>query len=150
MKDAFGGILNIMFIAVFLVIVSGILGFIVCYTKAFRMKNFVISAIEQYETYGCFESNSGYGASSCSEKIKENAKSIGYSPVNVNCPKNFSPNADNGDTFFCYKENTSNSGKYYSIVTQVDLDIPIINHIMGLTFFQVHGDTRVINTRFGE
>ena len=48
MKDAFGGIVNIVLVAIFLVIISGILGLVVNYTKAFRMKNAVISAIEQY------------------------------------------------------------------------------------------------------
>ena len=58
MRDAFGGIVNIVLVAIFLVIVSGILGLVVNYTKAFRMKNTVISAIEQYEgADGCFEKN---------------------------------------------------------------------------------------------
>ena len=46
MKDAFGGILNLAFLAVFLLLVMGILGLIVNYTKAFRMKNFTIDYIE--------------------------------------------------------------------------------------------------------
>ena len=148
MKDAFGGILNLAFVVVFLVLVSGILGMIVNYTKAFRMKNFIISSIEQYESYGCFSGNSLYSDSDCKKKIKESAESIGYHPVRVNCPDATYSLNDSIDTFFCYKENTSESGKYYSIVTQVDINIPIIRNILGLSFFQVHGDTRIINTRY--
>ena len=48
MQEAFGGILNIFLILIFLVIVEGILAFTVSYTKAFRMKNYVIATIEQY------------------------------------------------------------------------------------------------------
>lgn len=137
MKDAFGGIINIALISVFLLIVSGILGLTVNYTKAFRMKNTVISAIEQYEAHGCFNS----GDSDCKDKIKDGASKFGYHPVSINC-KNYTAQIDN---LFCYKENrTSNGNKYYSIVTQVDINIPIINKMMGLSFFQVHGDTRVI------
>ena len=58
MRDAFGGIVNIVLVAIFLVIVSGILGLVVNYTKAFRMKNAVISTIEQYEgADSCFTEN---------------------------------------------------------------------------------------------
>ena len=53
---------------------------------------------------------------------------------------------------FCYRySRVSNNKKnaYYNywkfrIITQVDIDIPIINKIMGLYFFQVKGDTRKI------
>ncbi len=144
MQDAFGGILNIIFIAVFLVIVEGILGLVVNYSKAFRMKNFVISNIERYDGYGCFQDRAS-GNTDCRNKIEEGAKSIGYSPTTLlRCDT-----GDlyvNSDSLFCYKEQISVSGnnRYYTIVTQVDINIPIINNIMGLSFFQVHGDTRVI------
>ena len=42
MRDAFGGIANMVVIIVFLVIVSGYLAFNVNYTKAFRVKNKII------------------------------------------------------------------------------------------------------------
>ena len=56
MKDAFGGILNLVLIVVFLLLIEGILGLVVNYSKAFRMKNTVISAIERFRGYGCFSS----------------------------------------------------------------------------------------------
>ena len=143
MKDAFGGILNLVIIAVFLVIVSGILGLTVNYTKAFRMKNYVISAIEKYEGYGCF---GGSSDTPCKTRIEEGAKSIGYHPVDVNCPT--TEFKQEGNDFFCYKINHSTNGNlYYTITTQVDINIPIINKIMGLSFFQVHGDTRIIKDK---
>ena len=139
MKDAFGGILNIVLITVFLVIVSGLLAMTVNYTKAFRMKNAVISAIEQYEGYGCFDE---HGDSACIDKIKEYAEGIGYHPTNLVCNNGFKEVA----SYFCYNapSNTKNGKKYYSVVTQVDVDMPIVNRIMGFSFFQVHGDTRYI------
>ena len=45
MRDAFGGIVNISMIVVFLVVVSGYLAFNVTYTKAFRMKNKIITTL---------------------------------------------------------------------------------------------------------
>ena len=74
MRDAFGGIVNIVLVAIFLVIISGILGLVVNYTKAFRMKNTVISTIEQYEgAQGCFGNSSATG---CQERIEERAKKL--------------------------------------------------------------------------
>ena len=43
MRDAFGGLLNMVIIVVFLVLVSGYLAFNVNYTKAFRVKNKIIT-----------------------------------------------------------------------------------------------------------
>ena len=140
MKDAFGGIVSIAFIAVFLVIVSGVLGLTVSYTKAFRMKNIVISAIEQYEGYGCFSASSG-----CRDKIEEGAKKIGYSSnVDLNCPSSY----EKVEGRFCYRKDPTNGGNFiYKIITQVDIDIPIINKLTGFSFFQINGDTRTIQNR---
>ena len=141
MKDAFGGILNIAFIAIFLVLVSGILGLIVNYTKAFKMKNIVISTIEQYEgASGCFDGSD----SGCRNRMMSEAKNIGYRPTNLQCP--YSKGYTKTNDLFCYKKIESDSGRnyVYSIITQVDINIPIINNIMGMSIFQVHGDTRAI------
>ena len=93
MKDAFGGILNLAFLAVFLLLVMGILGLIVNYTKAFRMKNFTIDYIERYEG-SCRK-----GTDACIRAIKEKAQSISYSPTIKNCPSGFT----NMDGYFCMK-----------------------------------------------
>ena len=49
MRDAFGGIVNLSMIVIFLVLVCGYLAFNVNYTKAFRVKNYIITTMEQYE-----------------------------------------------------------------------------------------------------
>ena len=142
MQEAFGGVLNIVLIAVFFVIVEGILGMTVNYSKAFRMKNYVISTIEQYEASStCFTN----GDSACLKRIKLRAEQLGYSPTDLKC--------SNGQAqvqgLFCYNEvrdsSNKNSAKYktYRIDTQVDFNFPIINR-MGFSIFQVGGDTRLI------
>lgn len=138
MKDAFGGILSIVLISIFLVIVSGILGLVVNYSKAFRMKNYIISTIEQYNgASGCFGNSTG--GSGCETKIRNYASELGYhpDPSALNCN-----GYDRAFDLFCYHEDTTN--KYYTIVTQVDIDIPIVNRIAGISIFQVHGDTRAV------
>lgn len=144
MQEAFGGILNIVIIAIFLVIVEGILGFTVNYTKAFKMKNVVISAMEEYEAAKCVGDSSQNSA--CREKIRSGANQIGYAPSNLACPNGY----DSIDNLFCVTEIQTNSSHEnsiyvsYRIVTQVDVNVPIIRNIMGFSFFQVSGDTRVI------
>ena len=148
MQEAFGGILNIVLIVVFLVIVEGILGFAVSYTKAFRMKNYVISVVEQYDAAGCLEPTAQTG---CKDKIKQHAHNIAYRPSSISCQTD----EVNVEGYYCIsavkpEENAVADGvnsaeyKYYRVVTQVDINIPIIKNIMGLRFFQVTGDTRLI------
>lgn len=142
MKDAFGGVLNLVLIALFLVIVSGVLGLTVSYTKAFNFKNYVISSIENYEgSKGCFDVN---GA--CFKKIKDKADRIGYAPVvGISCHGNTSVG-----NLFCYSQEPADPTPEpvkYKITTQIDLNIPIISKIAGFSAFQVSGDTRLIKRK---
>ncbi len=137
MRDALGGVVNIAIIVVFMVIVSGYLAFNVNYTKAFRVKNKIISVIENRE--GLDEEGK--------EEIKNYSKSIGYNVKGINC--NTGWEADN-KVGFCYKivasENNNELNKgYYEIITFVSIDIPIIRNIMPhIEFFQVRGSTKSI------
>ena len=145
MQDAFGGIINMFFIGLFLLIVISVLGLVVSYTKAFKMKNVIISHIENYEATGCFSAGTA-----CMNKINESAKALGYG-ADMNCTTGFTEI----EGLFCYKEmsvsgtkeHVSSNPKRYRIITQVDLDLPLISNIFSMTFFQVSGDTRVIETR---
>lgn len=160
MRDAYGGVVNIAIIVVFLVLVSGYLAFNVNYTKAFRLKNEIISVLEEYEGNG-FESigdGCGGGTNAICNRIKDYASQIGYNASTINPPN------DNG-TWKCDKTvgycvglftednvtnisgstNSSEMQKIYFIVkTQININIPIINNIMGLRIFQVSGSTKTI------
>lgn len=145
MRDAYGGIMNIVFLVVFFVLVEGILGFIVGYTKAFKAKNLIISTIEEYEASGCFDS----GDTACISKIKERAELIGYRPTDLNCAKE--GGVGNVEDLFCWKEVNVNKTHYkgtkpssYRITTQVDITFPLIDKVLKFSFFQISGDTRVI------
>lgn len=147
MRDAFGGILNIVFVTIFLLVVEGVLGLVVNYTKAFKMKNNVINMIEQYEAVGCFDKS---GNTACVKRIIDKAQEIGYSPVSLKCPNDFT--AVKG--LFCYKEsivdnksNYSSRANIYRVITQVDLHFPLLSEIFGFSIFQVSGDTEVVETQ---
>ena len=146
MQNAYGGIVNITFIVVFLVIVSGYLAFSVNYNKAFRVKNKMISAIEECE--GIKENDD-----CATQKIEEYIKQIGYSNANnwtadgyTHCPSKKG---------YCWEEQEAgNSSKelgekvYYKVTTAVNIDLPILNKILpNMKLFQVSGTTKTFRKR---
>lgn len=155
MRDAFGGIVNIFFIIMFIVIISGYLAFAANYNKAFRYKNKIINVIEQYEGYGV-----GQPGSEVTKAIDNYRKSIGYSlstTLRADEPEECingtdmtcNTNCDN-KLGYCYVEQTQTTSgeltkKYYTITTAVNIDIPILNRIMpNMRIFQVNGTTKAI------
>ena len=140
MRDSIGGIFNITFIAVFMLVVSGYLAFSVSYNKAYKVKNKIISTLEQYEGYNNkskavidkYMNDLGYNAGEVSSKLKSN----------YDCCSNRG---------YCVKwviDDSSNSGLpkgYYKVVTTVNIDVPIFNKFLPfMTFFQTTGDTMTI------
>jgi hypothetical protein len=146
MQDAYGGLVNIFLLVTFLIVIEGVFAIAVNYTKAFKMKNYVIASIEQYEgSETCFGT---VGESACIKRIKEYAANIAYAPAELNC--NASNQYKEVEGLFCWKESDNKSqensatNKSYRIVTQVDIHFPIVSKLTGLSFFQVSGDTRMI------
>lgn len=152
MRDAIGGVFNIWFLMIFIVFVSGYLAFSVSYSKAFKVKNKIISVIEQYQGYN----------DNAAEKIDQYIDKLGYNRASQaqaeerlgkfdtsggwTCPNN---------TGYCYKktyvdgdENGSATGRpksYYSVVTFVNVEIPIFEKFLPyLSFFHTSGDTMTI------
>ena len=143
MRDAFGGVVNLAMIVIFLVLVTGYLAFNVNYTKAFRVKNYIITKFEQYE------GNCGTNTT-CNDEIQSYMKTVGYHQ-----PSDIKVDGFNCDAGYCFKEfevkrdsgsvKENNEQKYYRVVTQIIIDIPIVNKIMpNLKIFQIAGDTKLI------
>lgn len=144
MRDAMGGSVALVIIVVFIVIALGYMAFNVNYTKAFRMKNKIISVYEDYD---------GECNSECRSAIKEYSKTIGYSTGNnMSCPSGFR----NSDDLYCYKElkyvnrtddrssliDDMKDKRYFRIITKINIEIPIINNILDLKIFYITGDTK--------
>lgn len=143
MRDALGGTVVITIIVIFIVFVSAYLAFNVNYTKAFKMKNKIISTYEEYN---------GKCETDCKTKIKEYAESIGYKPK-LNCGGY--DRDSNG--LYCFKEMFVNKDNrscdeglksYYKIQTKIDIRIPIVDNILGLQVFAISGDTKVFEDKF--
>lgn len=154
MRDAYSGIINIVFVVLVLVIIEGILGLIVSYTKAFKMKNAVISHIENYEGSGC-DGSMGTDTG-CIKEIRNSAKRLAYSPSSLNKCSGMTPVAIDGKVYYCFTKTSETKDvqvgnitikrtyDIYTVVTQIDLSFPIIEHVMGMRFFQVSGSTKPI------
>ncbi len=141
MRDAIGGVVNLVIIVVFLLIVSGYLAFNVNYTKAFRVKNKIITTFEQYSG-NC---NGQVGNNACQNIIVQYMQRLGYDQNN-GIEKSPPPNSkcQNG---YCYEEvivkNNEITKVYYRITTQITIDIPIIKNIMSQNnVFRITGDTK--------
>ena len=148
MRDAIGGLVNVQIILVFIVLVSGYLAFSVNYTKAFRVKNKIITAIEQNE-------GDISAATSDNGDLWNYIRQVGYNPsFSRNTQERIMDELGDGsacnvDLGFCYKENDFSTPtltkKQYRVVTIISVDIPIIKQIMeSINFFKVSGDTKTI------
>lgn len=143
MRDAMGGTVVLVIIVIFIVFALGYMAFNVNYTKAFRMKNKIISVYEDFD--GKCESN-------CESVIKNYAKTLGYSAGNnMTCPTGYNGSSN----IYCYQKVEASSGlsgdgvvndtrkkSYYRIITKINVEVPIINNILDFKIFYITGDTK--------
>ncbi len=156
MRDALGGTVTLMIIVVFIVFALGYMAFNVNYTKAFRMKNKIISVYEDYK--------GDCSSTECQNTITNYARTIGYTTdLSMSCPSGF----EKVKGMYCVRETVVNSDKqyssishikksgrsgvslsdiktkhYFTIITKINIQIPVINNIMDLQFFNIRGDTK--------
>ena len=152
MSNAFGGVTNLVIIVFFLVLVMGYLAFNVQYSKAFKVKNMALTTLEQYEG-NCAEADT-----KCNEKIQAYIKQIGYGVTKINnpgsCPNGGSIYHCNNGYCYCVIDLPQNSDdmyksvkrEYYHVITEVEMNIPIINKVLeGIRFFRVSGDSKPVS-----
>ena len=146
MRDALGGTVSIAIIVIFIVIALGYLAFNVNYTKAFRMKDKIITLYDYYD---------GNCGSACQDEIYSYAREIGYATDNnLVCPE---VTEGKGvvqrvrDLYCEIKYDVSDNsnvvgdrkGKiYYRIITKINLQVPIISNIFDFRFFYISADTK--------
>lgn len=152
MRDALGGTVNIAIIVVFIVFALGYLAYNVNYTKAFRMKDKIITVYEKYK--GVCPNDT------CGKEIDDYAKSIGYQPDNFDCLGDENTGINGLYCIKGIKVNDIDDMKtrcYYHVVTRISISIPILENILniegtdpdnpgrrGISAFFVTGDTKTI------
>lgn len=141
MRDAIGGVVNITFIAIFMIVVSAYLAFTVSYNRAFKVKNKVISILEQYEHFN----------EPAKSAIKEYNTRLGYSGQQGFNLDGYTCPSDLQGICIKWTQDTESTEAglpkgYYSVVTAVEVNIPIFNKFLPfMTVFQTSGDTMTIN-----
>lgn len=148
MSNAYGGIVNLAILVVFLVIVSGFLAFSVAYNKAFRVKNKMISSIEVCE--GIVDNDNDCAVKS----IEDYMKSIGF---NSDSSWKLDPTELKNGTCrngYCWdKIEAPNASKenpkyYYKVATAVNIDLPVLSKILPqMKIFRVSGTTKNISVK---
>lgn len=150
MKHAIGSGWMLGFVATFIVLFSAYLAISVNYTKAFKVKNRIISLIEENE--GFTRSSDVKESGTDIDKIKNKAKQttedkvylylneIGYNYSDINCPDSIGAGNDYPGGY-CIKKITATQGSYYKVATFISLELPIIWIKINVP---ITGETKVI------
>lgn len=145
MKDAIGSYFNYTLLFVFIFIVVGFITLAMNYTKAYRVKNNVLTYLEKYEGNVSNEEMLGI--------IDSHIKSVGYQTNNdyITAAKDEGyecPTLKEQVQGWCYKKIKNNIKKdefNIEIVVFINLDIPFINRIFpNVKFFWMSGLTNSI------
>lgn len=148
MRDAIGQVFALQVILAFVLLINGYMAYSVNYTRAFRVKNQIVNIIEQYE---------GPYNDEAIAKINNYIAQMTYK-VPPKLVQEFLEDYSSSDekscqNGWCYVAHDvsiddadgERTGKYYSVVTFVNINIPVINNLVGLgDFLRVVGETKTI------
>ena len=147
MRDAIGQVFALQVILIFVLLINGYMAYSVNYARAFRVKNQIVNIIEQYE---------GPTNEEAITKINDYIEQMSYAADNEQMLRYQSNNPDAvcpGYNGWCYQvhevsqtgADEDRNGVYYSVVTFVNIDIPVVKNILGMgSFLHVVGETRTI------
>ncbi len=154
MRESIGGAWLLGIVTIFIFFFSAFLAYSISYTKAFNVKNNIISIIEQYEGYSTSESDL---ASLSDEELDKSVEGMVYKNIR-NTGYNFSnaqgfdcegvvngmPNTTTEGGYCVVKycpNGTNNSNTHYKITTYIALRLPVINVPVRIP---ISGETRTI------
>ena len=150
MRDAIGQVFALQVILAFVLLINGYMAYSVNYTRAFRVKNQIVNIIEQYE------GPTDEAMAKIGSYVDGTTYRVPQTLIN-NFRNRYASNSDDGEVScqdgWCYIAHDVRTtggdgemnGTYYSVVTFVNIDIPVINNLIGLgDFLSVSGETRTI------
>lgn len=149
--------LVIIFLFIFVILFAGSTS----YTRAFKVKNRIISIIEKYESEIL---TSGFNNEKVLNEIDLALSDAGYRvQKNVDTSCSNALNKRFANTFFTYKvvntgkntykyciaefydENSAMHGRYYAVITYMYFEIPLINQTLE---FPVYGETKTLGLAY--
>lgn len=134
MRESIGGAIILKFVMLFIIIINSYLAFSVNYSKAFKVKNRIISLIEQYESYEL-------ASSKIYEYLNETNYKAGVSNTSGLCPSGYT--LDELGYGFCYNQIVDTKGYYYKVSTYINVNLPILDLIFSKAF-AIYGETKMI------
>ena len=154
MRESIGGAWLFGIVIVFIFFFSGFLAYSISYTKAFNVKNNIISFIEEYEGYTISD---GDLASQTDEDLKKTVEGKAYKLIRdtgynysgsqgIACDgtHNGAPNVTTEGGYCVVKycpNGVPNSNTHYKITTYIALKLPVINVTVKIP---ISGETRTI------
>lgn len=150
MRESIGGAWLFGIVAVFVFLFAGFLAYAISYTKAFNIKNSIISLIEENEGYSVTGTEENPSVETKAFELIDNA---GYAFTNaqgIDCGASYADNlsqrvttTDGGYCVIKYCPNPSmpSSNTRYKIITYIALKLPIINVTVKIP---ISGETRTI------
>lgn len=159
MRESIGGGWLMSIVVLFIVLFSGYLAISVNYSKAFKVKNYILSVIEQREGYttsnltsselatmGNLNSNINVKQSAQTE-IYKYLKDVGYFSDVID--SNYCEDNDLGEYIeggfclkrICTKNGNYGTGNYYKATTFLRIEFPVIDFVFKVP---ISGETKVI------
>lgn len=146
MRQAIGGTWILQLVIIFMLIFVGFLALTINYTKAFKVKNELVTIIEKYE--GVTSGDNG-SVALINNYLRHNGYSIkgscesGYYGVASLDSTSLTPVSDNNKYYYCVRKVNTKSGTFhnragYEIVTFFKFNIPFLGDLFT---FRVEGDT---------
>lgn len=161
MKEAISNSLILSLVIIFLVIFIILFAGSTAYSKAFKVKNRIISIIERHERTVYY---SGVNNAEVLDEIEKALSDAGYTVVSgndtkcsnamkrryANTNKTYNVVNTGSSTYrYCiaefYDETTKMQGKYYAVITYMYFEIPIIGARLE---FPVYGETKTLGIAY--
>lgn len=157
MRESIGGAWILTIVVLFIVLFSGYLAVSINYTKAFKVKNYIINTIEQNEGFSKYEDDV---ITASVESLQASGKTEGYVAAYLKSTGYFTTENEesmrrrcNGDDAFssqnyyysggyCIKKICNYSGygaPYYKVTTFIKFQIPIIQDAF---LIEINGETK--------
>jgi len=159
MRDAFGGTFMIQILLVFIVIYVGFIGIAINYGRAFRIKNYIIDFLEEYQVEELNQTSGGQNLVEAG--VGEILSNVNYKYSDV-CNKYYTPSSNSKciDGVIIYQnekiEKNGVTHVYYTVNTYFGFNLGFLNSLLslssssadggrlGLGYFVISGQTKVI------
>ncbi len=159
MRESIGGAWLVTIVVLFIVLFSSYLAVSINYTKAFKVKNFIINTIEQHEGFDKYnvikDSNTATESELKADTSTQGAilaylKSTGYytselsgeTAMRRRCNSDSENNVDSYyDGGYCVKKICTSMGTYYKVTTFIKFQVPIIQSSI---LIDISGETKPI------